>query len=132
MAIAGYQCQKATTFFAGRDYEAWFTREIPVSDGPYKFSGLPGLIVKVNDTGNNYTFELTSLSNSPKTNIIAVPSKLAMTTTKRSFFQAARAARESVIDRASQYGITFKEPEAVRAQMREKLRRNNNPLEIIR
>ena len=33
----GYQVQKATTSFAGRDYEAWFTMEVPINDGPYVF-----------------------------------------------------------------------------------------------
>ena len=55
--IAGYQVQKATTNFAGRDYIAWFTPEIPLSDGPYKFAGLPGLIVEIRDTEDEYIFE---------------------------------------------------------------------------
>ena len=29
-----YTVHKATTTYAGRDYEAWFT-EIPINDGPY-------------------------------------------------------------------------------------------------
>ena len=59
--IAGYKCQKATCRFRGRDYVAWFTREIPVSEGPHKFSGLPGLIVKIHDTKEHYDFELYSV-----------------------------------------------------------------------
>lgn len=56
--IEKMRCQKATTQYKGRNWEAWFTTEIPVSDGPYKFSGLPGLIVKINDTENQHIFEL--------------------------------------------------------------------------
>ncbi len=56
--LSGYQCTKATTHYAGRQYEAWFTAEIPISDGPYIFGGLPGLIVKLNDTKNHYVFTL--------------------------------------------------------------------------
>lgn len=59
-SIAGYACTKATTNYAGRNYEAWFTAEIPVSDGPYVFSGLPGLVVKLYDTRNHYVFTLQS------------------------------------------------------------------------
>lgn len=44
--IAGYHCQKATGSFRGRTYIAWFTRDVPVSYGPWKLFGLPGLIVK--------------------------------------------------------------------------------------
>lgn len=58
MIYLGYHCQKATCSWRGRDYIAWFTSEIPVSDGPMKFYGLPGLIVEVADTEKNYIFEL--------------------------------------------------------------------------
>jgi len=59
--ILDYRCKKATTRYAGRNYVAWFTMDIPVSDGPHKFSGLPGLIVKINDTQNQHCFQLTSV-----------------------------------------------------------------------
>ena len=58
MTIAGYACQKAQCSWRGRDYEAWFTPEIPISEGPWKFYGLPGLIVKLYDTKHQYEFEL--------------------------------------------------------------------------
>lgn len=56
--IGSYNTQKATTEFGGRQWEAWFTSDIPLQDGPYKFHGLPGLIVKVEDAGKNYSWEL--------------------------------------------------------------------------
>ena len=46
-SVLGIRCQKATCEFRGRTYEAFFTSEIPYNDGPYKFDGLPGLILKV-------------------------------------------------------------------------------------
>lgn len=55
--VCGYRCQKATCRWRGRDYVAWFTAEIPVRCGPWKFGGLPGLIMKVSDTKGEYTFE---------------------------------------------------------------------------
>lgn len=58
MKIGSYNAQKATTEFGGRKWEAWFTSDIPLQDGPYKFHGLPGLIVKVEDDGKNYSWEL--------------------------------------------------------------------------
>lgn len=54
----GYSAQKAVTEFGGRTWTAWFTKEIPFSDGPYKFSGLPGLIVKLEDDKGDYKFDL--------------------------------------------------------------------------
>lgn len=43
--IAGYTCKKAISNFKGYSFEAWFTDEIPISIGPEKFEGLPGLIL---------------------------------------------------------------------------------------
>ena len=57
--ILKYNCQKATCTYMGRNYEAWFTTEIPIKYGPYKFRGLPGLILKLHDTNNHYVFEAT-------------------------------------------------------------------------
>lgn len=56
--IGEYEAQKAETTFAGRKWYAWFTQDIPFQDGPYKFKGLPGLIVKVEDANGDYSFDL--------------------------------------------------------------------------
>ncbi|MGK6342419.1 GLPGLI family protein [Chryseobacterium sp. DT-3] len=56
--IGDYKVQKATTDFAGRIWTAWFTTDLPYQDGPYKFGGLPGLIVKVEDDKGDYSFDL--------------------------------------------------------------------------
>lgn len=63
LTVLGYICQKATTEFRGRNYEAWFSPDIPVNDGPWKFYGLPGLIMKVSDSENLFSFELIGLEN---------------------------------------------------------------------
>lgn len=64
--ILGYDVQKATINFAGRSWSAWFTTDLPIQDGPYKFHGLPGLIVKIEDTTKSHIFELTGIKNIPK------------------------------------------------------------------
>ncbi len=48
--IGKFTCQKATIKFRGRSYIAWFTNEVPVPFGPWKFQGLSGLILEVYDT----------------------------------------------------------------------------------
>ena len=59
--IGELQTQKATTHFAGRNWIAWFTTDVPIQDGPYKFSGLPGLIVEIADEKNSHKIELKGL-----------------------------------------------------------------------
>jgi len=57
LTVCGYLCQKATCRFRGNDFVAWFAPELPIPNGPWKFGGLPGLILKVNDTALHYVFE---------------------------------------------------------------------------
>jgi GLPGLI family protein len=59
--ILGYPCQKAACTFRGRDWEAWFAPEIPIDEGPWKFYGLPGLIMRLEDTEGHYRFEMIGL-----------------------------------------------------------------------
>ena len=56
--IGEFDAQKATTFYQGRKWTAWFAPEIPLQDGPYKFHGLPGLIVKVYNDNQTHVMEL--------------------------------------------------------------------------
>ncbi|QBO59180.1 GLPGLI family protein [Chryseobacterium salivictor] len=60
--IGEFNAQKATTDFAGRKWVAWFSAELPFQDGPYKFHGLPGLIVKLEDLTKTHQFELIGIS----------------------------------------------------------------------
>jgi len=64
--ILGYSCQLAKTTYMGRDYEAWFSSDVPIQDGPYKFSGLPGLIFKIYDTQNEFIFTIKSIEKETK------------------------------------------------------------------
>ncbi|MDO5655988.1 MAG: GLPGLI family protein [Flavobacteriaceae bacterium] len=59
--INGFACQWATTHFRGRDYEACFSWEIPVSEGPWKFQGLPGLIVQVKSLDHYVQYTLVQI-----------------------------------------------------------------------
>ena len=57
----GHECQKATCHWRGRDFVAWFAPTVPVRLGPWAFGGLPGLILKIYDTEQLYTWEAVSL-----------------------------------------------------------------------
>ncbi|MGY4537839.1 GLPGLI family protein [Mucilaginibacter sp. UYNi724] len=54
--IGKLNCIKAICNFRGRNYEAWFCEEIPVSAGPWKLQGLPGLIIEANDSTKQVRF----------------------------------------------------------------------------
>lgn len=56
--IGEYNAQKATTSYGGREWIAWFSTDIPFQDGPYKFYGLPGLIVKLEDSTGSHIMTL--------------------------------------------------------------------------
>ncbi|WP_312195129.1 GLPGLI family protein [Epilithonimonas vandammei] len=61
--IGEWNAQKAEADFAGRKWIAWFSTEIPIQDGPYKFRGLPGLIVKIEDKTGSHKMELKGIKN---------------------------------------------------------------------
>jgi|LSQX01.1.fsa_nt_gb GLPGLI family protein len=63
LTVLGYLCQKATVIFRGREYEAWFSTEIPIKEGPWKLYGLPGLILKAATTDGLFAFEAIGLEN---------------------------------------------------------------------
>lgn len=56
--IEGFKAQKANTYFGGRNWTAWFTNDIQIQDGPYKFCGLPGLILQIEDEEATHIFKL--------------------------------------------------------------------------
>lgn len=53
-----YTLQKATSSFGGRQWIAWFCKEIDIPEGPYIFRGLPGMIFQIYDDKNNFEFTL--------------------------------------------------------------------------
>ena len=59
--ILGYNCQKATGTFRGREWQVWFTYDIPYNYGPWKLGGLPGLILKAEDSSGSFVWEAVSL-----------------------------------------------------------------------
>lgn len=56
--VLGYDVQKATTTLYGRKWNVWFAPEIPIQDGPHEFCGLPGLIVKAEDSKGDHSFTI--------------------------------------------------------------------------
>ncbi|UMQ42062.1 GLPGLI family protein [Chryseobacterium sp. Y16C] len=60
--VENYTLQKATAKFGGRSWTAWFCKDIPFNEGPFKFRGLPGLIFELSDAKKNYMYTLVKSS----------------------------------------------------------------------
>ena len=58
MTILGYLCHRATTHYLGRDWEVYYTTEIPLNRGPWKLWGLPGLIMRATDADHYFLIEM--------------------------------------------------------------------------
>jgi len=125
--IQNYRVQKATTTFGGRNWVAWFAPEVPISDGPYKFNGLPGLIIKIGDTRGHYVFTLTSFEklSSPRPIELIVQSN-EVKTTRKNFLRAVENFRNNILIHARDAQFA---PESQRIAA-ENMRRRNNPIEL--
>ena len=54
--VCEYPCHKAVTTFRGRTWTVWYTLDLPYSDGPWKFCGLPGLVLHAYDSEGCFRF----------------------------------------------------------------------------
>lgn len=127
--VAGYSCQKATTHFAGRDYVAWFTSEIPYRDGPYKFSELPGFIVQVADKEGDYSFTLTSFE---KVKRPIFKHKGAVGVKKQAYYVKEKAFFENYIKQTQAAGVSFPdEDDSSLKRKNQRVQQSYNPIERI-
>lgn len=60
--IGNLNVQKATTKFRGRNYIAWYSLDYPIKFGPWKFHGLPGLIIEIFDESKRYHWVLKAIN----------------------------------------------------------------------
>lgn len=126
--IAGHFVQKATTNYGGRSWIAWFSPDIPYTDGPYKFNGLPGLIVKVYDSQEHYIFILQSIEKPEKNLMIDLREKDFVRVSKQEFFKAKDSFYGNIISRAKEAGLSSEGQQSAARYVAEK----NNPIETKR
>jgi len=90
--IGGYNCQKAITTFKGRNYEAWFTTDIPMAFGPWKLNGLPGLILAAKDDKGEVIFEYAGFDKLDDTKVVLIqPSSKAIESTEEEIVKMEKA-----------------------------------------
>ena len=132
--ILGFSVQKATGNFAGRNYIAWFAPELPFSDGPYKFGGLPGLILEISDLKNHYHFSLTAFQElvNPVDKVLNLDNY--KTVSQQELDQVRDDYNRDPIGTMQKAGIKFgwsEEDETnTRKELSEKYKRRNNPIEL--
>ncbi len=72
--IYGFHCTKATADIYGEVVFAWFTREIPIMDGPSYYAGLPGLVLFAQTKSEVISISNIQLANKTSSSIL-IPSK---------------------------------------------------------
>jgi GLPGLI family protein len=95
LTVCGYKCKKASATLFGRKYTAWYTRDIPVSDGPWKFAGLPGLILKVEDDMRQVSFECVAIDKPHWSDQIYMSDRDYIKTNKNAFLKSYKQYREN-------------------------------------
>ncbi len=59
--IMDYNCAKASLDYRGQRWNVWYSQEIPISDGPWKLSGLPGLILFAQTASGDFSFNANAI-----------------------------------------------------------------------
>lgn len=137
--MSGYAAQKAITSFGGRDYVAWFTPEIPISDGPYKFHGLPGLILEIGDTQQHYNFTLTIFESFKNPSLVELHASDYIITNKKKLLELKKEyalnpfavlERNNTADRNVTIKFQKGQKEKLLQEYKDKVDKENNPIEL--
>ena len=129
--IAGHKCAKAVGKYMGRTYEAWYATDIPERLGPWKFNGLPGLVMAVYDTRRQYTFTFIDMQ-ACNGDVALFPSR-AFKTTKEKFLKEYATYQSDPIAYYATRSLTrisFGTPDS---QLVQEIKNNNrhHPMEIL-
>ncbi len=139
--IGIYNSQKAVTTYGNREWTAWFSNDIPINDGPYVFSNLPGLIISITDSGGDYKFNLVQIKKSANLfNARVKPllidwnkydqlAKIYYENPNAEIEQKIRNAKKVVMKDAQGNVIDF-DIRKMNKDDQENIRKNNNPIEL--
>nr|WP_237690489.1 GLPGLI family protein [Salegentibacter lacus] len=130
--ISGIECQKATARFGGRKWIAWFAPSIGVNEGPYKFSGLPGLIVNIYDEKKHWIMELMRIRNIDKSldlNFSNIKPELIGSKTR--FLEEKKYSMENRLQIMQSKGWTYEKPMATRKRFDKEAKEDNNWIEFL-
>lgn len=138
--------QKAVTTWGGRNWRAWFSDEIPFPEGPYKFHGLPGLIVEIYDDRNNYHFQLVKsekIKQEEENQFIEMSKKMSVPiswdkykSTKLKYYESPVSYIKNSAGNSEQFFlndgtvVNSKNSRELNERLRTSIRKYNNPIEL--
>ena len=143
--VKNLSLQKAITTWGGRNWTAWFAEEIPFQEGPYKFHGLPGLIVEIYDDKKNYHFELVRSEKikEEENQFIEISEKMGIPITWEKYKTAKLKYYESPVnfiknsaENSEQFYlndgtiVNSKNSKEIDEQLKNSIRKYNNPIEL--
>ena len=143
--VKNLSLQKAITTWGGRNWTAWFAEEIPFQEGPYKFHGLPGLIVEIYDDKKNYHFELVRSEKikEEENQFIEISEKMGIPITWEKYKTAKIKYYESPVNFIKNSAenseqlylndgtiVNSKNSKEIDEQLRNSIRKYNNPIEL--
>lgn len=129
--INTYSCQKANVTYKGRNYTAWFAKHVPIPAGPYKFYGLPGLIIKIYDDEQKFSFELSSLKKSVDRQLIFFhkrPKELSFNDIRKLYIFKHEDPWNFILQN---FTVTFENPEEARAIAESNKPKNYEFMELL-
>lgn len=121
-----YNTRLAAINYGGRLWTAWYTTEVPLSEGPYKFRGLPGLIVKMADSKGHYIFEIVSIERLSEITPIELEEHDYVRTSRERYLRSEENLRMDIISRAREAGANSQAQQTAARNMQ----RRNNPIEL--
>lgn len=126
-AIDDVKCYKAKMEFGGRTWIAWYNPEIPISEGPYKFHGLPGLIFQIEDITGSWRFDLMSLIEEKSSFLFNCSDRDHEEVSKLEFTKAKKYHYDNKLTIMKSQGYIFKDEKAYR----EILEKDKNWIELL-
>lgn len=124
--VMGYFVNQAFTDYGGRKWVAWYSTEIPFNDGPYKFGGLPGLILKIYDLKEDYIFEAVKIERLKEPMDIELSERDVVSTTRQNFLKAEDNLRYDIINRIKESGTS----NDIQQRAAKNMLLKNNPIEL--
>ena len=129
--IGDLNCHKAETFYRGRKWIAWYTTDVPIITGPYKFSNLPGMVVQLENSTGTLSFNLVSYKVGSKNEDVFLPENMisnAKEIKRKEFLILEQSTKENLILKAKNLGMGISAEQE--KSYRDKIKKDNNPIEL--